>query len=93
MKKPPHPGEVIRDEVVAELGLTITRAASVLQVRRASLSDLVHGKTSLTPEMALRIEKAFGPSMEHLLRMQLAYDVARMRRRAGEFAIERYRPE
>ena len=93
MKNPPHPGEVIRDEVVAELGLTITRAASVLQVRRASLSDLVNGKTALTPEMALRIEKAFGPSMEHLLRMQLAYDVARMRRREGELAIERYRPE
>ena len=53
----------------------MSKAAEILPVRRATLSDLLHGKAALTPEMALRIEKAFGPDIEHLLRMQLAYDV------------------
>jgi len=61
-------------------------------VRRATLSDLLHGKAGLTPEMALRIEKAFGPDMDHLLRMQLAYDVAKTRAHAGDLAIKRYAP-
>jgi len=61
-------------------------------VRRATLSDLLHGKASLTPEMALRIEKAFGPEMDQLLRMQLAYDVSRTRALAKDIAIERYIP-
>jgi addiction module HigA family antidote len=89
---PPHPGDLIRTEIIEALGLTVTRAAEVLKVRRATLSDLLHGKASLTPEMALRIEKAFGPNMGHLLRMQLAYDVARTRRRADNIAVERYAP-
>lgn len=93
MNNPPHPGDMIRTEVLEPLGLSVSRAAGVLKVRRATLSDLLAGKASLTPEMALRIEKAFGPEMEHLLRMQLAYDVARTRRHAGEIAVERYVPE
>ena len=60
--------------------------------RRATLSDLLHGKASLTPEMALRIEKAFGPDMDHLLRMQLAYDVAKTREHARGISIKRYAP-
>ncbi len=82
MKKPPHPGDLIRTEVIEALGLSISKAAEILQVRRATLSDLLHGKAALTPEMALRIEKAFGPEMDHLLRMQLAYDVAKTREHA-----------
>jgi addiction module HigA family antidote len=61
-------------------------------VRRATLSDLLHGKAALTPEMALRIEKAFGPEMDHLLRMQLAYDVAKTRVHALSLSIKRYAP-
>ena len=61
-------------------------------MRRATLSDLLHGKAALTPEMALRIEKAFGPDMDHLLRMQLAYDVAKTRERARDLSIKRYWP-
>jgi addiction module HigA family antidote len=57
----------------------VSKAADILKVRRATLSDLLRGKAVLTPEMALRIEKAFGPDMDHLLRMQLAYDVAKNR--------------
>src|SRR6202044_2962225 len=77
MKNPPHPGDLIKTEILEALGLTVSKAAEILQVRRATLSDLLHGKAALTPEMALRIEKAFGPDMDHLLRMQLAYDVAK----------------
>ncbi|MGD0102095.1 MAG: HigA family addiction module antitoxin [Acidobacteriota bacterium] len=90
MKNPPHPGDLIKSEIIEPLGLSISKAASLLKVRRATLSDLLHGKAALTPEMALRIEKAFGPDMDHLLRMQLAYDVARMRRRASRIAVKRY---
>ena len=55
---PPHPGDFIRTEIIEELGLTITKAAEILGVRRATLSDLLNGGASLSPEMALRIEKA-----------------------------------
>jgi addiction module HigA family antidote len=67
-------------------------AADILQVRRATLSDLLHGKAGLTPEMALRIEKAFGPDMDHLLHMQLAYDVAKTREHTRDIPVERYVP-
>jgi antitoxin HigA-1 len=93
MKNPPHPGDLIRTEVIEALGLNVSKAAEILGVRRATLSDLLHGKAALTPEMALRIEKAFGPDMNHLLRMQLAYDVAKARERAREVAVKRYVPE
>ena len=92
MKNPPHPGDLVRTEILEPLGLNVSKAADVLQVRRATLSDLLHGKASLTPEMALRIEKAFGPDMDHLLRMQLAYDVARTRKRTSGIAVQRYVP-
>jgi len=92
MKNPPHPGDLIRTEIVEPLGLTVSRAAEILKVRRATLSDLLRGKASLTPEMALRIEKAFGPDMNHLLRMQLAYDVAETRQRARRIGVKRYVP-
>jgi addiction module HigA family antidote len=83
MKNPPHPGDLIKTEIIEALGLNLSKAAGILKVRRATLSDLLHGKASLTPEMALRIEKAFGPDMHHLLRMQLAYDVAKAREHAA----------
>ena len=90
MKNPPHPGDLIRSEIIEALGLSISKAASILKVRRATLSDLLNGKSALTPEMALRIEKAFGPEMDHLLRMQVAYDVARMRRQSDRINVKRY---
>ena len=92
MKNPPHPGELIKTEIIEALGLNVSKAADLLRVRRATLSDLLHGKAALTPEMALRIEKAFGPDMHHLLRMQLAYDVAKTRRHASGIAVKRYVP-
>ena len=90
--KPPHPGSFIRDEVLAEFGLSVTRAAEILGVRRATLSDLVNGKATLSPEMALRVEKAFGVSMDTMLRMQAWYDSFTMRQRAGEIDVKRYEP-
>ena len=92
MKNPPHPGDLIKTEIVEALGLNVSKAAEILKVRRATLSDLLHGKAALTPEMALRIEKAFGPDMNHLLRMQLAYDVAKTRELARDIAIKLYFP-
>jgi addiction module HigA family antidote len=92
MKNPPHPGGLIKTEVIEALGLSVSKAAEILQVRRATLSDLLNGKSALTPDMALRIEKAFGPEMDHLLRMQLAYDVSETREHAKDISIERYVP-
>jgi antitoxin HigA-1 len=76
MKNPPHLGGLIRRQVIDPLGLTVTDAAKVLGVGRQALSSLLNGKTALTTRMGLRIEKAFGPRMEHLMRMQLAFDLA-----------------
>lgn len=92
MKIPPHPGDLIRSEIIEPLGLSVTQAAEALGVRRATLSDLLNEKAALSPEMALRIEKAFGPKMDHLLRMQLAYDVAELRRHESEINVSRYAP-
>ncbi len=91
--KPPHPGAFIREEILDELGLPVARAAEVLGVRRATLSDLVNEKAALSAEMALRIEKAFGVNMDMLLRLQAGYDSASMRERADEIAVQRFMPE
>lgn len=91
MKNPPHVGTIIRNEIINPLGLSVTEAADILGVARPTLSNLLNGKASLSPEMALRIEKAFGPKADHLLRMQLAYDLAQVRLRQDEIKVERYR--
>lgn len=89
---PPHPGGFIRTEILEELGLSVTRAAGLLGVRRATLSDLLNEKAGLSPEMALRIEKAFGVSMDTLLRMAAWYEGHVMRRRSGDIGVKRYEP-
>lgn len=89
---PSHPGDFIRTEIVEEYGLSVTETADILGVRRATLSDLLHGKAALSPEMALRIEKGFGVRMDMLLRMQAWYDASRMRARANEISVRRYEP-
>lgn len=88
--KPAHPGAFIKTEVIEELGLSVTKAAEVLGVRRATLSDLLNEKSSLTPEMALRLEKAFQLSMDMLLRMQAWHDTTEMRKQAGKIKIAPY---
>ena len=86
---PSHPGDFIRTEVIEELGLSVTKAAEILGVRRATLSDLLNGNAALSPEMALRLEKAFDVSMDLLLRMQAWYDASQMRARANEITVQR----
>ena len=78
---PPHPGAVIRTDAAEELGLSVAAAARILGVRRATLSDLVNGNASLSPEMALRVERAFGLCMDLLLRMQPRHEATQMRAR------------
>lgn len=83
----------MREEILDELGLSIQKAANVLGARRATLSDFVNGKASLSPQMALRIEKAFGFNMDTLLRMQAWFDAFAMREKAGEIRVENFEPE
>ena len=90
MKNPPHPGGVIRRQVIEPLGLSVTNAAGILGVTRQALSLLLNARTNLSSEMALRIEKAFGPKMDHLMRMQLAFDLARQRQRESRIMVKRY---
>jgi addiction module HigA family antidote len=90
--KPSHPGEFIREEILAELGLTVARAAEILEVRRATLSDLVNCYAALSPEMALRIEKAFAVDMDMLLGMQAWFDAYMMRERAAEIDVKPFNP-
>jgi len=90
--RPSSPGEFTRAETLDELGLSITRAAELLGVRRATLSDLVNGRATLSPEMASHIEKAFGVSMDTLLHIQAWRDSYTMRLRAGEIAVKRFVP-
>ncbi|MCY3763152.1 MAG: HigA family addiction module antitoxin [Gemmatimonadetes bacterium] len=89
---PSHPGDFIRTEIIEDLGLNVTRAAEILGVRRATLSDLLNGHAALSPEMALRIEKAFGVGMDMLLRMQAWYEASQMRARESEISVQRYEP-
>lgn len=91
--KPTHPGEFIRTEVLEPLDLDLSKAARILDVRRATLSDLVNGKAGLSPEMALRIEKAFGVQMDMLLHMQAWWDSHAMREKAGTISVRRYMPD
>jgi addiction module HigA family antidote len=92
MARPSHPGQFIRMEVIEPLGLTVTAAAKALGVTRPALSALLNGRAALSPEMALRIEKAFGPRMDTLLRMQTAHEIAETRRRERQIKVRKYVP-
>jgi addiction module HigA family antidote len=92
MKEPVHPGAFVREMVLEHHGLSITRAAQILGVGRQALSALVNGRASMSPEMATRFEKAFGISRELLLRMQLAYDLAKLRDLDERIEVERFDP-
>ena len=89
MKNPPHPGDFIRTEIIEPAGLSVTAAATALRVSRPALSNLLNGRSDLSGEMALRIEKAFGVKMDTLLRMQASYDIAQTRKREKEIRVRR----
>lgn len=93
MKNPSHPGEIIREDVIGALGLSVGKAAEILGVRRATLSDVVNAKASVSAEMALRLEKAFGVSMDLMLRMQAGYDAAQARKQSSRIKVKRFEPE
>ena len=93
LKNPPHPGGFVRTEIIEPLGLSVTDAAKALGITRAALSAFINERSSLSPDMALRIEKAFGIGMDTLMRMQNSHDIARARSRAGEIDVARYVPK
>ena len=78
MKNPPHPGRIVRQDCIEPLGLTVTEAARTLGVTRQALNNLVNGKAGISPEMAVRISKAFGGSAEMSIRLQANYDLAQV---------------
>ncbi|WP_419814418.1 HigA family addiction module antitoxin [Glacieibacterium sp.] len=90
LKSPPHVGSFVGHEIIEPLGLSIKAAADALGVTRPALSALVNGRAALSPEMAIRIEKAFGVSMETLMRMQNSYDIAQAKARIDEIDVRRF---
>jgi antitoxin HigA-1 len=82
MLNPVHPGEILKEDVLAEAGLSVAEAAEILGVGRPALSAVLNGRASLSAEMALRFEKAFGTSMDLMLKIQLQHDIAKTRKLA-----------
>jgi addiction module HigA family antidote len=91
MKIPVHPGAIVKGSL-AELGLSVTDAAKVLGVTRPTVSKLINGRAAISPEMAIRLSKAFGSTPEFWLRLQLNYDLAQIAAKADTIQVERYAP-
>ncbi len=89
MKNPPHPGSAIKYDCLEPLGLSVTAGARVLGVARPTLSNVINGKAAISPEMAIRLEKAFGSTADAWLRMQAAYDLAQARKREKDIKVKR----
>ncbi len=92
MKNPPHPGLSIRHDCLEPLGLSVTEAAKRLGVSRKQLSDLLNGHAGISPEMAIRLDKAFGGGAETWYRLQAAYDLAQAMKGADRIKVERLSP-
>ena len=90
MKNPPHPGRSIKNACLDPLGLTVTEGARVLGVARHTLSRLINAQAGISPDMAIRLEKAFGSSADVWLRMQAAYDLAQARTHENRIDVKRY---
>ena len=89
MKNQPHPGRSIRNACLEPLGLSIAEGAKILGVSRQALNNVIIGKSGISPEMAIRLTKAFGSTEETWLRMQLAYDLAAARKDEGKIRVQR----
>jgi len=89
MKHPVHPGSIVKS-CLADLGLSVTQAAKVLDVTRPTISKVVNGHAAISPEMAIRLSKAFGSTPEFWLRLQLNYDLAQAREKEDSIKVERY---
>lgn len=94
MSNPPHPGELVREDVVRPSGLTVTEAAKLLAISRSNLSLFLNQRIDLSPEMAIRLEAAFGLEAAMLMGMQADHDLARARRRQAEITarVRRFHP-
>ncbi len=92
MKNPPHPGLSVRHDCLRPLGLSVTEAARKLGISRKQLSDIVNSRSGISPEMAIRLDKAFGGGADTWLRVQAAYDLAQAMKRANEIKVERLSP-
>jgi|ERR1700731_879841 antitoxin HigA-1 len=89
MKNPPHPGLSVRHDCIEALGLTTTAAAKILGITRQTLNNLINGKSGISADMALRLDKAFGGGAETWLRLQMAYDLAQARKREKDIHVRR----
>jgi addiction module HigA family antidote len=90
MKSPPHPGELVGDNL-EELGISVTAAAKGLGITRQQLHNIIAGRSAIMPEMAVKLEKALGSTADTWLRMQMNYDLAQIRKR-GAINIKRFVP-
>jgi len=93
MKRPPHPGRIIRQECIEPLGLTVTEAAVSLGITRQNLNNILNGKSGVSPEMAIRLSKAFGSRAEIWLGLQMDYDLAEAEKTAGKIRVTRILPK
>ena len=92
MKNPPHPGRIVRQECLEALELSVTEAARILGVQRQTLNNLVNENSGISPEMAIRLERAFGSTADTWLRMQSSYDLAQAQKNKTLKDIQRYTP-
>ena len=92
IKNPPHPGRIIKQECLEPLELSITRAADILGVTRLTLSNVVNGKNGVSPEMAIRLSKAFGSSPEVWLGLQMDYDLAEAEKKSSRIKVKKVIP-
>ena len=92
MKNPIHPGRIVRHDCLEPLGLSVTEAAKVLGVTRQALNNVVNEKSGISPEMAIRLSKAFGSTPETWVRMQAAFDLAVALKSEKNIRVERYEP-
>jgi addiction module HigA family antidote len=89
MKNPPHPGLHVRHDCLEPLGLSVTEGAKAPGVTRQALNNLVNGKSGVSPEMAVRLAKAFGGSAAVWPQMQMNYDLAQIERKAAQIKVKR----
>ncbi len=93
MKNPPHPGRSIKDACLDPLRLSVTEGAKVLGVTRHTLSRVINGQSGISPDMAIRLEKAGWSNADHWLRLQTAYELAQARKHQDQIKVERYEPQ
>jgi addiction module HigA family antidote len=91
MKNPPHPGRIVREECLQPLGLSVTSGAKILGVSRQTLNNLVNQRAGISPEMAIRLAKAFGSNAQTWLQMQSNYDLAQALKSENKIRVRRYR--